>query len=78
MNFSLDLYPSPIYGELLPNESWNGAMGMVHSGKVQMSISDFSITQLRSQYVDFALGIYQQVPVYKIISCFSYLLDLSN
>ena len=60
MNFSIEMYSVSLYGELLPKGTWIGLMGELQSQRANISISDMSITALRSETVDFALGIYEQ------------------
>ena len=60
LNVNFNLIENKIYGELLENGTWIGIMGDLQNNNVDLTISDLSITQLRSRTVDFSMGIFEQ------------------
>lgn len=61
LNFTMDIHLyDNTYGKEMANGSWNGVVGAVSRGEVDMCINDVSITDRRATVVDFGLGVYQQ------------------
>ena len=61
LNFTMDIINyDNVYGRQLANGSWNGVIGAVSRGEVDMCINDVSITHSRAKVVDFGFGVFQQ------------------
>ena len=45
------------WGSLLENNSWTGVVGMLDRKEVDVSVTDLSITEARSQVIDYSSGL---------------------
>jgi hypothetical protein len=56
------IYANNVWGNKLPNGSWNGMIGDVYNGKADMALGDLSLTYARKSAVDFSIP-YLYTPV---------------
>ncbi|KAF0314638.1 Glutamate receptor 3 [Amphibalanus amphitrite] len=48
------------WGSLLPNNTWNGMVGMVNRTEVDMAVSGFTISHIREQGIDFTAAFHEE------------------
>ena len=60
LNFTSDIHmpENAIYGSEQEDGSWNGIVGAIHDKQADLGLSDLSVTERRSQAIDFSTGIY--------------------